>query len=358
MRTADLAERTLQGDRRACARLITLVEDRDPEALAQLRQLPARSAFRVGITGPPGAGKSTLVDLLIQAARGADLRVGVLAIDPSSPYSGGAILGDRVRMQAHSTDSGVFIRSMGSRGHLGGLAAATASACRVLEAFGCDVVIIETVGAGQSEVEIASLADSVLLVLAPNAGDGIQALKAGIMEIPDFFVINKGDVPGAAATAREVRAMLEESAGGPQHGGAGLAPTERIHVTRGLEPLPESGVPELWAALQRFRPPAGDGLAGSDGGAAPGAPAAPATRRSLREAVLSEALEMLRERLMALGEPEIAAGEDIQSAAERLLARLGPGLASGTTADSVTGTADSAADSRETSPELSKTRGR
>lgn len=312
MRTEELADRTLQGDRRACARFITLIEDRDPEALAQLRGLPARLAFRVGVTGPPGAGKSTLVDLLIQSGRAAGQKVGVLAIDPSSPFSGGAILGDRVRMQAHSTDSGVFIRSMGSRGHLGGLAAATASACRILEAYGCDVVLIETVGAGQSEVEIASLADAVLLVLAPNAGDGIQALKAGIMEIPDYFVVNKGDVPGAAATAREVRAMLEEAAADGRNGGATAAAadrlpaTERIFVTRGLEPLAESGVAEMWAALQRFRPRAGQ----------------PAARRSLRDAVLSEALEQLRERLVALGDAEIGPDEDIQAAAERLLDRL------------------------------------
>ncbi len=322
----DLAARVLTGDRRACARLITLVEDRDPAGLAQLRQLPARAAFRIGVTGPPGAGKSTLVDLLIQRARAAGEAVGVLAVDPSSPYTGGAILGDRVRMQDHSADSGVFIRSMGSRGHLGGLAAATASACRILEAFGCGVVIVETVGIGQSEIEIASLADAVVLVLAPNAGDGIQALKAGIMEVPDLFVINKGDVPGAAAAGREIRAMLEEGArahdleagteAGPTRGdptraagptrSAGRPAVERIFVTRGLEALADSGVPELWAALDKLRP-AGD---------------EPARRRPHREAVLSEALEIVRERLEAAGEPEIAPGEDLRAAAERWLSRL------------------------------------
>jgi len=325
----NLASRVLTGDRRACARLITLVEDRDPAGLAQLRELPAKAAFRIGVTGPPGAGKSTLVDLLIQAARQAGEAVGVLAVDPSSPYTGGAILGDRVRMQAHSTDSAVFIRSMGSRGHLGGLAAATASACRVLEAFGCGVVIVETVGAGQSEVEIASLADAVLLVLAPNAGDGIQALKAGIMEIPDFFVVNKGDVPGAAATAREIRAMLEESAPRHRQGheagteagptisgptisgptaltGPALAAVDRIFVTRGLEPLADSGVMDLWTALQTLRPD----------------PERPPQRIQHPEAVLSEALEIVRERLLAAGPPDSIPGEDLRTAAERWLARL------------------------------------
>jgi len=291
MRTQDLAGLVASGDRRACARLISLVENRDPDGLAQLAQLPPGSAFRLGVTGPPGAGKSTLVDLVVQVARAAGERVGVLAVDPSSPFSGGAILGDRVRMQAHATDPGVFIRSMGSRGHLGGLAAATASACRILEAHGCDLVVIETVGAGQSEVEIALAADVVLLVLSPNAGDGIQALKAGIMEIPDLFVVNKADVPGAAATAREIEALLD----GP----------DRVFMTRGLLPLPESGVPELWQALQRLRPPADR----------PPPPAA-------EEAVLSEALEIVRERLSAVGAPDFLPGEDVRAAAERWLARL------------------------------------
>ncbi len=346
MRTADLAERTLRSDRRACARFITLVEDRDPAAMAQLRLLPGRVAFRIGVTGPPGAGKSTLVDLLIQAARASGQTVGVLAIDPSSPFSGGAILGDRVRMQAHSSDPGVFIRSMGSRGHLGGLAAATASACRVLEAYGCDVVVIETVGAGQCEVEIASLADAVLLVLAPNAGDGIQALKAGIMEIPDFFVVNKGDVAGAATTVGDVRAMLEEATTPSGHGGGGgggLPPSERIFVTLGLEPLANSGVAEIWEALQRFRP----------------TPDQPPTRRSQGEAVLSEALEMLRERLAALGPPDISPGEDIQSAAERLLARLvADSPASSDSPASPDSTASPGSPDSPDSPYLSNLRGR
>jgi LAO/AO transport system kinase len=327
MGAQDLAARTLSGDRRACARLISLIEDRDPAGLAQLRQLPPATAFRVGITGPPGAGKSTLVDLLIQAARAAGDRVGVLAIDPSSPFTGGAILGDRVRMQAHATDPAVFIRSMGSRGHLGGLAAATASACRVLEAFGCGVILIETVGAGQSEVEIASLADAVLLVLAPNAGDGIQALKAGIMEIPDLFVVNKGDVTGAAATARDVRAMLEEAANPAPAGAESLSPVERIFVTRGLEALAESGVPDLYETLRTFDPRSPGEIAESPtwkaGQASPtDALRRTAPRRNERDAVLSEALEIVRERLVALGAPDITPGEDLQGAALRWLARL------------------------------------
>jgi LAO/AO transport system kinase len=162
----------------------------------------------VGLTGSPGVGKSTTTNELVRALRAAGHRVGVLAVDPSSPFTGGAILGDRVRMQDHATDDGVYIRSMSSRGHLGGLAAATPQAVRVLEGAGCDVVLVETVGVGQAEVEIASLADTTLVLLAPGMGDAIQAVKAGILEIADVFVVNKADRPGADATYRDIQGML------------------------------------------------------------------------------------------------------------------------------------------------------
>jgi LAO/AO transport system kinase len=192
------------------ARLISLVEDGSrqlPEVAALLAPHTGRARV-LGITGSPGVGKSTSTSALVSAYRRAGARVGVLAVDPSSPFSGGALLGDRVRMQDHSTDPGVFIRSMASRGHLGGLAWATPQALRVLDAAGCDVIVVETVGVGQAEVEIASLADTTLLLLAPGMGDGIQAAKAGVIEIADIFVVNKADREGADQAVRDLRYML------------------------------------------------------------------------------------------------------------------------------------------------------
>ena len=187
------------GDPRSVARLISLVENGDerlPELAAALAPY-AGGAQVVGLTGAPGVGKSTTTNELVRSLRRAGHRVGVLAVDPSSPFTGGAILGDRIRMQDHTTDPGVYIRSMSSRGQLGGLAAATPQAVRVLEGAGCDVILVETVGVGQAEVEIASLADTTLVLLAPGMGDAIQAVKAGILEIADIFVVNKADRPGA-----------------------------------------------------------------------------------------------------------------------------------------------------------------
>ncbi|MGH3856590.1 MAG: methylmalonyl Co-A mutase-associated GTPase MeaB, partial [Pseudonocardiaceae bacterium] len=191
----ELVLRARQGQARAVARLISLVEDGAPE-LREIAAALARHTGRaqvVGITGAPGVGKSTSVSGLVTALRATGKRVGVLAVDPSSPFSGGALLGDRVRMQDHATDEGVFIRSMATRGHLGGIAWATPQALRVLDAAGCDVVLVETVGVGQSEVEVAALADTTVVLLAPGAGDGIQAAKAGILEVADVFVVNKSD---------------------------------------------------------------------------------------------------------------------------------------------------------------------
>jgi len=205
----ELAARVGAGEARAVARLISWVEDGAeglPEALAVL---PATSsAYVIGLTGSPGVGKSTVTSTLVGAYRARGIRVGVLAIDPTSPFSGGALLGDRIRMQEHATDEGVFIRSMASRGHLGGMSAATPQAVRVLEAAGCGVVLIETVGVGQSEVDVAATADATVVLLAPGMGDGIQAAKAGILEIADIVCVNKADRDGAESTAREVRQML------------------------------------------------------------------------------------------------------------------------------------------------------
>ncbi|MGY1856714.1 methylmalonyl Co-A mutase-associated GTPase MeaB [Modestobacter sp. SYSU DS0290] len=209
-----------EGDARSVARLISLVEDASPllRAVAAALAPHTGNARVVGLTGPPGVGKSTTTTALVRAFRARGERVGVLAVDPSSPFSGGALLGDRVRMQDHAGDPGVFIRSMASRGHLGGLAWATPQALRVLDAAGCDVVLVETVGVGQSELEVAALADTTLVLLAPGMGDGIQAAKAGILEVADVFVVNKADRDGADQTVRDLRAML--SLGGP-HSEAG-----------------------------------------------------------------------------------------------------------------------------------------
>jgi LAO/AO transport system kinase len=206
----DLVGRARDGDPRAVARLISLVEDESPLLRLVTAALAPHTGHAriVGITGSPGVGKSTSTAALVGQLRAAGRRVGVLAVDPSSPFSGGALLGDRVRMQDHALDREVYIRSMASRGHLGGLAWSTPQAIRVLDAAGCDVILIETVGVGQSEVEIAGLADTTLVLLAPGMGDGIQAAKAGILEIGDVYVINKADRDGADTLRRELRSML------------------------------------------------------------------------------------------------------------------------------------------------------
>jgi LAO/AO transport system kinase len=212
-RAAELSAAALGGNRLALARLLTAVENRTPVAEAALRELYPKGghAHLVGITGPPGAGKSTLVSSLIAEARARKRAVAIIAVDPSSPITGGALLGDRVRMQAYSSDPDVFIRSMAARGHAGGLSATTTTAAAVLDAAGFDLILIETVGTGQSEVEVAAAADTTVVLEAPEMGDEVQAIKAGLLEVADIVVVNKGDRPGAQRTASQLRAMLVAS---------------------------------------------------------------------------------------------------------------------------------------------------
>src|SRR3954452_2306200 len=240
----DLVERALAGDRVAVAKLLSRVEQGGEDARAVVSRLHPHTerAWSVGITGAPGAGKSTLTDALVARVRADDLEVGVLAVDPSSPFSGGAILGDRVRMQRHSTDPGVFIRSMASRGHLGGLAVATPQSVRVLDAVGKPWVIVETVGVGQVEVEIASQADTTIVVVNPGWGDEVQAAKAGLLEIADIFVVNKADRPGADVTVSDLAGMLELG-----HGRAWRPPIVRTVATDG------DGVDDLWTQIGAHR---------------------------------------------------------------------------------------------------------
>ena len=210
-------DRARAGDTRALARLLSLVEDSSPRVRSVIKELlpHAGGARIIGLTGSPGVGKSTMTGALVSAFRATGARIAVLAVDPTSPFTGGALLGDRVRMQQHATDEAVFIRSMVSRGHLGGLAASTPQAIRVLEAAGFELIIIETVGVGQAEVAIASLADSVVVLLAPGMGDAIQAAKAGILEVADLFVVNKADKPDTQQVVRDLRNMIALADHGP-----------------------------------------------------------------------------------------------------------------------------------------------
>ena len=241
-----LHERVLSGDPRAIARAISLIEDEAPEGAELVRRVFSHTgrAYLIGVTGAPGAGKSTLVDRLIAEFRRRDVSIGVVAVDPTSPFSGGAILGDRVRMQQHVADSGVFIRSMATRGHLGGLARATAEAALVLDASGKDIVLIETVGVGQDEVDIVRTADISVVTLVPGAGDDVQALKAGIMEIGDIFVVNKADHEGADRAVASIQAILSLES---YEAGRWRPPILKTEATTG------KGVTELVDAIERFR---------------------------------------------------------------------------------------------------------
>jgi len=320
-----LVDAVLAGDRRALARLITRIENRAPDSAGALAALFPHTgrAYLVGITGAPGTGKSTVVNALARTLRAQDRTVGIVAVDPTSPFSGGAVLGDRIRMTDLAGDRGVFIRSMANRGSLGGLAAATGDVARVLDAAGFDIVLIETVGAGQSEVDIARTAYTTVVVDAPGLGDDVQAIKAGILEIADILVVNKADRPGAENTVRALRAMLElghrlRSAGhhGPllNHGDALPEPALDLWTVPILKTVAteKSGLDELADAIERHRAYLREsGL----------------YEERARQGVQAELATRLREELLArlLDERSPAAVADV---IERILARrLDPGSA-------------------------------
>jgi LAO/AO transport system kinase len=292
-----LAERVLAGDPRAMARAISFIEDGNPSGAALVRAIFGMTgrAYIVGVTGPPGAGKSTLVDRLTAEMRKRGMTVGIIAVDPTSPFSGGAVLGDRVRMQSHAQDEAVFIRSMATRGHLGGLARATADAALVLDAAGKDVVIIETVGVGQDEVEIVRTADVSIVTLVPGTGDEVQALKAGIMEIGDIFVVNKADRDGADRLVAAVEATLALQT---FQGCDWRPPVLKTVATTG------QGVPELLDAIQRFR--------------AHARPKQAARRRTRSEYRLRE---LVSQRFMDYLERHVLASGELRATVDRIAAR-------------------------------------
>ena len=310
----ELVALTCQGDVRAVARLISLVEDASPrlrEAMAALAPYAGRAQV-IGLTGAPGVGKSTTTTALIGEFRRRGRKVAVLAVDPSSPFSGGALLGDRVRMQEHATDPGVYIRSMASRGHLGGLAWSTPQVLRVLDAAGFDVVLVETVGVGQSEVEVAATADSVVVLLAPGMGDGIQAAKAGILEIGDVYAVNKADRDGADNTVRELRTVLAMGQRAPATGEvpAWMPPVVKTVASAG------DGVVELVEALDAHTA----WLAASGELAARRRRRAAAEIRAIAMAGLGQRMDRVRADALA---ERVAAGElDPYAAADELVRLL------------------------------------
>jgi LAO/AO transport system kinase len=304
-----LIERALGGERRAVAQLISLVED-GGEALGLTMQAlypHTGSAYSIGITGAPGAGKSSLTDRLVARARRDELKVGVLAIDPSSPFSGGALLGDRVRMQNHATDPGVFIRSMATRGHLGGLSLAAPEALRVLDAAGNDIVVIETVGVGQAEVEITDACDTTLVVLNPGWGDAVQAAKAGLLEIADIYVVNKADRPGAKDTVRELKNMIAMSE----------APWKPPIVE--TVAIKNEGIDELWDAIARHRAyQDADGLLGERRRRRVGREIREIVAERYRRRIDAECSDLMGEMTQRVAERSI----DPYEAADRLIAAL------------------------------------
>jgi LAO/AO transport system kinase len=307
VKTHSELDRALSGDTRALARLLSLVEDGSPRAREVIKDLLPRTGHAriIGLTGAPGVGKSTMTAALVGAFRAAGRRIAVLAVDPTSPFTGGALLGDRIRMQEHATDEAVFIRSMASRGHLGGLAAATPQAIRVLDAAGFELIIIETVGVGQAEVAIASLADTVAVLLAPGMGDAIQAAKAGILEVADLFIVNKADKPDAQQVVRDLRNMLALGANDK----GWKPPIITTTATAG------EGLAEVVTQLDAHR----DWLTASG----------ELTRRRharAREEITALAFAVLRDRVTAIGVDELAARVadgtlDPFQAAEDILAR-------------------------------------
>ncbi len=331
-----LVDAALAGDRLALARILTAVENRTSVAEAALRRLYplAGKAHLVGITGPPGSGKSTLVSALIAAVREQGRAVGVIAVDPSSPITGGALLGDRVRMQAYSTDRDVFIRSMAARGHAGGLASTSTAAAAVLDAAGFDLILLETVGTGQSEVEVAAAADTTVVLEAPEMGDEVQAIKAGLLEVADIVVVNKGDRPGAQRTASQLRAMLVAvGRAGTKGTGAKGAVLERPRPKEPEVLLTTAttgvGIPELLKSLDRHR---------ARGHQASDTPARLARAEAQVWAILADRLRAdlhapANREATAATMREVAAHElDPFAAADRLLAELrvpGAGRAAG-----------------------------
>jgi LAO/AO transport system kinase len=308
------------GDRRALARLLTAIENRGPVGEAAMRELYplAGKAHLVGITGPPGAGKSTLVAALIARLREAGRSVAVIAVDPSSPITGGALLGDRVRMQSYAADPDVFIRSMAARGHAGGLASTSSAAAAVLDACGFDVVLIETVGTGQSEVEVAAAADTTVVLEAPEMGDEVQAIKAGLLEVADLVVVNKGDRPGAQRTAAQLRAMLVAA---PKVGRSADRPRPKTPEVLLTTATSGEGIPELLAALDRHRRGGGDGAAAGARMARARAQVWSIVGDRLRDRLdRADNHERTEETLRSVAEHEL----DPYAAADRLLAALPP----------------------------------
>ena len=292
-----LSDRVLAGDPRAIARAISLIEDESPAGAQLIQRIFASTgrAYLIGVTGPPGAGKSTLVDRLTSRIREAGHTVGVVAVDPTSPFTGGAILGDRVRMQAHAGDDGVFIRSMATRGHLGGLARATSEVALVFDAAGKEIVLIETVGVGQDEVDIVRTADISIVTVVPGSGDEIQALKAGIMEIADIFVVNKADREGADRTVTSINALLSLQSFGE---GDWRPPIVKTEATTG------KGVSELLQAVDRFR----EHTAASRG----------SRRRARAEWRMRE---LLAQRFLQFVEREVLAAGEFEATLEQIAAR-------------------------------------
>jgi LAO/AO transport system kinase len=311
----ELVGGVLAGDRRALARAITLVEEGAPEAEALVREVYPHTgrAASIGVTGPPGVGKSSLVSALVAEVRAAERSVGVLSVDPSSPFSSGALLGDRIRLSEHFLDPDVYIRSMGTRGHLGGVAEATLQTLLLVDASGKDIVFLETVGTGQSEVEVIGIADVVLLVLMPGSGDAVQALKAGIMEIPDVIVVNKMDHPAAQTMLQEVRSIVA------------LDPDKkrrpRILLTDALR---GEGVPELWEALVTRRAELEER-----------GELAERRQRNLSGEVETLAVARLRERVREAMSTDAAVTEAVERVTRR---ELDPLTAVALVVDSVTGT--------------------